>query len=110
MKRTDIPLTSGFFQGITDTPRRADGSALRRRTDRAHRHASRALEVALCQHANGSFNALAWCAAGMPNAIEPHDLEWFQTARAIVHANSGTIKPGDADRLAATMRRKGVKP
>jgi len=41
--------------------------------------------------------------------IEPRDLEWFQQARAIVHQNGGTIRPGDADRLVAAMgqRKRG---
>jgi hypothetical protein len=69
------------------------------------RRAAIVLDVALCQHANGSFAAVAWCAAGRPkDSITPRHLELYQSARSIVHANGGQIIPGDAARLVRVMR------
>jgi hypothetical protein len=62
-------------------------------------HASQALEIALCQHCNGTFNTLAWLAAGQPEGIEPEHLEIYQQARAIVQNNGGKVRAGDVDRL-----------
>jgi len=76
------------------------------RPDRAHRHAERALEIALHQHACGTFSALSWCAAGMPDTVGPEELELYQTARQIVHSNSGCLKPGDVERLMQEMQRR----
>src|ERR1700719_4632427 len=88
---------------------RSNGSQARRhRADRAHRHAARALDLALCQHANGSYAALAWAAADSPgHAVGPTEIEWYQQARALVHSNGGHVRADDAKLLVATMRWKG---
>ncbi len=86
------------------------------RQDRAHDphrdDCARALEVALCAEANGSFVALAWCASGMPDCgIGPHDIERLQIARLVVQANGGRLKPGDPDRVVELLRqRKESRP
>jgi len=81
-------------------------SRQQRRRDRAHRRAERALEIALHQHCCGTFSALSWCAAGMPDCVGPEELELYQSARQIVHANSGCLKAGDVERLLAEIQRR----
>jgi hypothetical protein len=77
-----------------------------RRVDPAHK----ALDIALCLWSNGHLATLSWCAAGRPaRGIEPVDVEYFQAARRIVHANRGTILPGDAERLLAVMERRRAR-
>jgi hypothetical protein len=74
----------------------------------ARRHAERALEVALSLWSNGHLVTAAWAATGLSRrGIRPRDMEVLKLARSIVHANGGSIRPGDVERLMAQMRRKG---
>jgi hypothetical protein len=64
------------------------------------------LEVALCQQANGTYATLAWCAAGRPErGIEHRDTDAYSLARAVVHANGGSIRPDDERKLLERLRR-----
>jgi hypothetical protein len=59
--------------------------------------AQAALEIALYLHNFGSASTFAWISAGMPdNEASAADMDLFQSARNIVHGNSGSVKAGDA--------------
>jgi len=42
----------------------------------------------------------------MPDCVGPEELELYQSARQIVHANSGCLKAGDVERLLAEIQRR----
>jgi hypothetical protein len=78
------------------------------RADRQHRHAASALDLAHCQHHNGTTAALAWASAGRPSrGIGPEDVAMYIAARGIVESNGGMLRDGDVGRLVAAMVRKG---
>ena len=57
-----------------------------------------ALEIALYLHNFGNTSTFAWLAAGCPdNEATAADVDLFQTARNIVHSNSGAIRAGDSE-------------
>jgi hypothetical protein len=70
-------------------------------------HAARALELAHCQHHNGTADALAWAAAGMPvDGVGPDEQEVFQQARLLVHQNKGAAGPADVGILMRRINRR----
>ncbi len=77
----------------------------RKPVDQVRRRAIRSLKIAHAAHNLGNYTALAWIAKGL-NEIEltPDDMQYFQQARSIIHANKGRLKQGDVERLLERWR------
>jgi hypothetical protein len=80
----------------------------RRLIDQERRRAIRSLKIAHAAHSLGNYTALAWVAKGFSEPeLTPEDMQRFQQARSIIHANKGRLKRGDVDRLLARWQGGG---
>ena len=83
-------LRSGYPNDMIAAPKTRSQA----RIDRAHRHATCALDLALAAHSIGEFSTLAWAASGMPDrGVDEWDCEVY-LRRAHCSQERRDVPPG----------------